>query len=105
MRATKRKYLTKSVSNSKDTKLKRAYLRTVNGDTNASSKHLPQELTIHNESFTKSEEIAHKLLSYFTSIANILNVNDSDTPALNTEKISNLVESRYQMTASLLSHS
>ena len=94
IRAAKRKYFTESVSNSKDTKHIWAHLRTVNGDTKASSKHLPQELTIDNKTFTKSEDIAHKLNSYFTSIANIINVNDSDTPALNTEKISNLVENK-----------
>ena len=67
-------------------------MRTVNGDTKASNKHLPQELTIDNKKNTKSEDIAHKLNFYF--IANIINVNDSDTPARNTEKISNLVENK-----------
>ena len=95
IRAAKRKYFTESIPKSKDTKHIWAHLPTVNSDTKASSKHLPQELTIDNEKKnTKSEDIAHKLNSYFTSIANIINANDSDTPALNTEKISNLVENK-----------
>ena len=93
-RAAKRKYFTEFISNSKDTKHIWAHLRTVNGDTKASSKYLPKELTIGNNFFPKSEDIAHKLNSYFTSIAIIINVNDSDTPALNTEQISKLVENK-----------
>ena len=95
IRAAKRKYFTESISNSKDTNHIWAQLCTVNGDTKASSNHLHQELIIDNKKKnTNSEDKAHKLNSYFTSIANIINVNDSDTPALYTEKISNLVENK-----------
>ena len=53
IRAAKRKYFTESVSNSKDTKHIWAHLRTVNGDTKASSKHLPQVLTIDDKKIYK----------------------------------------------------
>ena len=94
IRAAKCKYFSESVANSKDTKHIWAHLRTVNGDSKHSGKQLPDELIIDNERVTKSEDVAQKLNQYFTSIADILNGNENDTSALNTEKIRNFVENK-----------
>ena len=94
IRAAKCKYFSESVANSKDTKHIWAHLRTVNGDSKPSGKQLPDELIIDNERVTKSEDVAQKLNQYFTSIADILNGNENDTSALNTEKIRNFAENK-----------
>ena len=69
-------------------------MRTVNGDLKASNERLPEERIIDTERITDSEDIAQKLNKYFTSLADILNKNDSDTPTLNTEKISFYVDNK-----------
>ena len=84
--AAKLKYFSESINNSKDTKHIWAHLRTVNGDLKASNKRLPEELIADTERITNSEDIAQKLNKCFTSKADFLNQNDSDTPTLNTEK-------------------
>ena len=66
-------------------------MRTLNGDSKASNNRLPVELIIDNECITNSAEIAQKLDTYSSSIANILNQNDNKTPNLNSEKISQYV--------------
>ena len=94
IRAAKREYFSESVANSKDTKRIWAHLRTVSGDIKPSGKQLPEELIIDNEKITKSEDVAHKLNTYFTSVADILNGKDSEPHALNTDKIRNFVENK-----------
>ena len=94
IRAAKRKYFSESVANSKDTKRIWAHLRTVNGDIKPTGKQLSEELIIDNERIQKSEDVAHKLNTYFTSVADILNGKDSEPPALNTDKIRNFVENK-----------
>ena len=94
IRAAKRKYFSEAIYNSKDTKQIWAHLRTVNGDSKASNKKLPDELVFDNERITESESIAQKLNAYFTSIADILNDNDIDVPNLDTEIISNFVDNK-----------
>ena len=69
-------------------------MRTLNGDSKASNNRLPEELIIDNECITNSAEIAQKLNTYFSSIANILNQNDNEAPSLNTEKISQYVNNK-----------
>ena len=97
IRAAKRKYCSESVANSKDTKRIWAYLRTVNRDIKPSGKQLPEELIIDNEKITKSEDVAHILNTYFTSVADILNGKDSEPHALNTDKIRNFVGNQYHL--------
>ena len=94
IRASKRKHFSESISKSKDTKHIWAHLRTLNGDSKASNNRLPEELIIDNECITNSAEIAQKLNTYFSSIANILNQNDNEAPSLNTEKISQYVNNK-----------
>ena len=94
IRASKRKHFSESISKSKDTKHIWANLRTLNGDSKASNNRLPEELIIDNECITNSAEIAQKLNTYFSSIANILNQNDNEAPSLNTEKISQYVNNK-----------
>ena len=81
IRASKRKHFSESISKSKDTKHIWAHLRTLNGDSKASNNRLPEELIIDNECITNSAEIAQKLNTYFSSIANILNQNDNEAPS------------------------
>ena len=73
IRASKHKHFSESISKSKDTKHIWAHLRTLNGDSKASNNRLPEGLIIDNECITNSAEIAQKLNTYFSSIANILN--------------------------------
>ena len=94
IRASKRKHFSESISKSKDTKHIWAHLRTLNGDSKASNNRLPEELIIDNECITNSAEIAQKLNTYFSSIANVLNQNDNEAPSLNTEKISQYVNNK-----------
>ena len=94
IRASKRKYFSDSISKSKDSKHIWAHLRTLNGDSKASSKRLPEELIIDNESITQPSDIAQKLNEYFTSIADILNQDDYERPTFNTEKITRYVDNK-----------
>ena len=94
IRASKRKYFSESISKSKDSKHIWSHLRTLNGDSMASNKRLPEEIIINNECITQSNDIAQKLNEYFTSIADILNQNDNETPTLNTEKMTQFVNEK-----------
>ena len=98
IRASKRKYFSESISKSKDSKHIWSHLRTLNGDSMASNKRLPEEIIINNECITQSNDIAQKLNEYFTSIADILNQNDNETSTLNTEKMTQFVNEKCQIT-------
>ena len=63
IRASKRKHFSESISKSKYIW---AHLRTLNDDSKAQNKRLPEQLIIDNECITNSAEIAQKLNAYFT---------------------------------------
>lgn len=94
IRLAKRKYFSESITKSKDSKRIWAHLRTVNGDSKASSKNLPEEIIIDNERITEPEDIAQKLNIYFSSVADIFSENNIDASNLDTEHINNFVNNK-----------
>ena len=73
IRQAKRKYFSKSITNSKDTKSLWKHLRDVNNGGKTASSNLPEKLIIGNETITESEAVASKLNKYFASVAELLN--------------------------------
>ena len=94
IRTAKRKYFSESISKSKDSKYIWAHLRALNGDAKSSGKNLPDEIIINDQRITNSEDIAHKLNIYFTSVADILNNDETDVPDIDTECIINFVSNK-----------
>ena len=94
IRSAKRKYFSESVEHSKDSSSLWKRLRYVSQNKTASSNALPDELIINDETVTNSEKVAAKLNKYFTSIAEILNVQPGDLPPSEIEKIRNFTYTR-----------
>ena len=94
IRAAKRKYFSDSISDSKDSKFLWRHLRAVSGNKRVSSSDLPDELIINNETFTGSENIATKLNEYFTSIADILNGNQTESAYPDFDRLQHFTNSK-----------
>ena len=94
IRQAKRKYFSNSITNSKDTKSLWKHLRDVNNGGKTASSNLPEKLIIGNETITESEAVASKLNKYFASVAELLNENTSSGSSLDTNKISDFVDSK-----------
>ena len=60
----------------------------------ASSNNLPDELIINDETFTGSENVATKLNDYFTSIADILNKNQKESPDPDLDRLQHFTNSK-----------
>ena len=86
IRSAKRKYFSESVKHSKDSSSLWKHLRYVSQNKTASSNALPDELIINDETVTNAERVAAKINKYFTSIAEILNVQPGDLPPSEIEK-------------------
>ena len=71
IRVAKRNYFTGSVMNSKDTRTIWQHFRKVNNKNNCSNSTLPDEITINDERYTSSEDIASKLNHYVANISQI----------------------------------
>ena len=93
IKQSKSNFFTNCIDNSRDTKSIWQHLRNVNGGT-STSKKLPEELVINNERINDANDIANKLNSYFTSIAEVLNENTLHGSTINTEKISQFIDSK-----------
>ncbi|MEW8545692.1 MAG: hypothetical protein AB2693_19395 [Candidatus Thiodiazotropha sp.] len=93
IRHAKRKYFSNCISNSKDSKTIWRHLRSVSNGTKVASNSLPEELIFENERITDSKNIAHKLNTYFASVAEILNEHNStgNTCDLNVNKITHFI--------------
>ncbi|MCG8047471.1 MAG: reverse transcriptase domain-containing protein, partial [Candidatus Thiodiazotropha endolucinida] len=94
IRSAKRKYFSDSISKSKDSKVIWQHLRSFNTNKKSSSNNLPEELIINNEKITSSENIANKLNGFFTSIADILNKHNTESPELDTARIRQYVNNK-----------
>ena len=94
IRQAKCNYFTNCIDNSKDTKSIWKHLRNVNNGSKTTSSNLPEELTIDNERITDPENVATKLNSYFASVSDILNENNSTGSSFDSVKISQFVNSK-----------
>lgn len=96
IRQAKRKYFSNCINKSKDTKSIWKHLRNVNTGAKTDSSNLPKELEISNEIITDSMNIANKLNTYFASVAEILNDNNSNgnTSSVDLNKISQYIDKK-----------
>ena len=84
IRKAKRHHFSESIPSSKDTKTIWKHLKSASKP-GESTNILPEEITVNNEKFSSSEQVATKLNEFFTSISELLiNSNTEDsTPDLN----------------------
>ena len=94
IRIAKRNYFTDSVMNSKDTRTIWQHFRKVNNKNNCSNSNLPDEITINDERYTSSEDIASKLNHYFANISQIFGNNEGEELDANFDYLENFINSK-----------
>ena len=94
IRVAKRNYFTDSVMNSKDTRSIWQHFRKVNNKNNCSNSNLPDEITINDERYTSSEDIASKLNHYFANIPQIFGNNEGEELDANFDYLENFINSK-----------
>ena len=94
IKQAKRNFFTNCIGNSKDTKSVWKHLNNLNDRSNSTSKRLPEELVFNNERIKDTNAKASKLNTYFTSIAEVLNANNSHGSTLNNDKIGQFIDSK-----------
>ena len=93
IRVAKRNYLIDSVMNSKDTRTIWQNFRKVNNKNNCSNSTLP-DITINDERYTSSEDIASKLNHYFANISQIFGNNEGEELDANFDYLENFINSK-----------
>lgn len=93
IKKAKRGHFTNAIENSKDTRLIWQHLRELNNGQSSSS-NLPDELVINEEHISEPESIAMKLNEYFSSIAQILSRNNTNSSDCDLSKLNDFIKSK-----------
>ena len=94
IRKAKRNHFTTAVTNNKDAKLLWQQIRSVQNDTNKSTKLLPDQLNIDGSVITDAHEIACKLNKFFTNISLRLSSTSNTSRADDQSKLIDYVNNK-----------